>query len=640
MAMDRTYLLRLNFLPLQGPIPSFRIYRKLREPAEPKPSPDLFGFSLPINNESNERNSYWVSLDEAVGFETYFVRPDDNVHLTRRAMFQSLCQIVKKSLSGEDYEIPGEGFFEELSFNFNKYAEGQDQLTVQPYLLRETNVFGWLADFHFRANLPISDWRRVQQLSLSLDRNFKRNLDCYLDRMNRINSFLQKRRPILDSVILSGTNQYLSLAAEFESLPARRLRSKTYLFSNNNEAMSQFTGLQRFGPLEPLEAPPTLLFAFRERDRQAARTLALAIQGSPHKERFNFPGFESLFKSRVIVDGNPIILNELSLNDFKLALERVKKQRQTSPGTIPIFVLPEGDENGYREHKAVFTHEGIPTQVCTLRIINDNYALKWAIANIALQVFCKAGGKPWKVRPTQERTLIIGISQSHKLVERQGRKAIDKYFAFSVMTDNSGLFQQLRVLGESEKESSYLNELNQNVGQILKEASNEFSQVVIHTSFRLKSKEISTIEQTVRNAANATTKCRFAVVKVNHRNRFFGVNPAVNSLVPFEGTTIRLGGGEHLIWFEGIFPDKQTVTKAFPGPTHVAFLRVSTEDAIADDSLLQDLVNLSGANWRGFNAKSAPVSVFYCHLVADLVHEFQEGGLPLPQVQDLRPWFL
>jgi hypothetical protein len=114
----------------------------------------------------------------------------------------------------------------------------------------------------------------------------------------------------------------------------------------------------------------------------------------------------------------------------------------------------------------------------------------------------------------------------------------------------------------------------------------------------------------------------------------------VNSLVPFEGTTVRLGPREHLAWFEGIFPDKPTVTKAFPGPTHLEFLRMTEGSGIGDDELLQDIVNLSGANWRGFNAKSAPVSVFYCHLVADLVHDFHERGLPLPQVEIIRPWFL
>ena len=110
--------------------------------------------------------------------------------------------------------------------------------------------------------------------------------------------------------------------------------------------------------------------------------------------------------------------------------------------------------------------------------------------------------------------------------------------------------------------------------------------------------------------------------------------------MPFEATCVRLGPREYLLWFEGIFPDKTTVNKAFPGPTHVQFLHMTEDADIADRDLLQDLVNLSGANWRGFNAKSTPVSVFYCHLVADLVHDFHERGLPLPAVKDLRPWFL
>jgi hypothetical protein len=117
----------------------------------------------------------------------------------------------------------------------------------------------------------------------------------------------------------------------------------------------------------------------------------------------------------------------------------------------------------------------------------------------------------------------------------------------------------------------------------------------------------------VKETADQTVngESRFAVVKVNHRSRFFGANRSVNSLVPFEGTRVKLGHGEYLVCFEGIFPDKPTVTKAFPGLTHLQFLRVTEDQNISDEILLQDLVNLSGANWRGFNAKSAPVSIFY-----------------------------
>jgi hypothetical protein len=144
----------------------------------------------------------------------------------------------------------------------------------------------------------------------------------------------------------------------------------------------------------------------------------------------------------------------------------------------------------------------------------------------------------------------------------------------------------------------------------------------------------------VVRAAAAEKKCKFAVVKVNQRNRFFAVNQNVNSLVPYEASCLPLGHREYLLWFEGVFPDNPNVKKAFSGPTHLEFLKVSEEQMIGEEQVLQDLVNLSGANWRGFNAKSAPVSIFYCHLVANLIARFHEHNLALPEVKDLRPWFL
>ena len=301
--------------------------------------------------------------------------------------------------------------------------------------------------------------------------------------------------------------------------------------------------------MEALESPPVLLFAFREQDRQAARILARALQGGG-KERYSFPGFDSLFKVGLKIDAKPIILDELCLGSFQNALKRVEDQRASEPTTLPVFVLPEGDDNGYLQHKAVFTNAGIPTQVCTTKIINDDYALKWSVGNIALQLFCKAGGKPWKVKPTSERTLIMGISQAHKLRREDGETNVERHFAFSVLSDNSGLFQQIRVLGDAPNESDYLSELKDNLGSVLKEKTSLYDRVVIHTSFKLKRTEIRAIEDVARSASGNETKCRFAVVKVNHRSRFFGINPDFNSLVPFEATEAKLAHREYLIWFE------------------------------------------------------------------------------------------
>jgi hypothetical protein len=637
------YEVRLNFLPLIGQLPDFEIYRRVRvNPQEDRPEgDDIRCYSLPDENGAElQRSWYWISFTPLPGFEKARLTASVNNHLNLWVIFKSLAEACAQTLSAESYWASRWGFQREVHFNMRQHAEGWEQLIVQPYLLHISNTYGLLADFHFRKDPKVPFSRRVQQLSLSLNERFSRNLDCYVDRVGKIDEFLLERRSVL-SFALPGTLEKISFSEEYESLAGTRLRPKSYVFKDDRESRGQFSGLKDYGPLKGLGEKPTLLFIFRERDRQAARTLAAAIKGSTQRMRYSFPGFEQLFKISVSVDPNPIVLRDFSSQSMSDALLRI--QSGSSALCVPVVIMPDDDQDSYLTHKAVFSNAGVPTQVCTLGVIQDENTLKWSVANIALQIFCKAGGIPWKVRAAGERTLIIGISQSHKISPVDGDKKIEKYFAFSILTDSSGLFQKIQVLSESPEEKTYLDELRAQLVASLRDGANEFSRVVIHSSFKLQQKEIDQIQKAVEEVAAARgnqNACRFAVAKVNHHSRFFGTNPDVNSLVPYEGSVVKLGAGEYLVWFEGIFPDKPTVTKAFPGPTHIHFLRVPEGTEIVDEILLQDLVNLSGANWRGFNAKSAPVSVFYCHLVADLVHDFQEKNLPLPAIEDLRPWFL
>jgi hypothetical protein len=624
----------------------FKIYRrKCASPQEQRPLLDASAHKLPgITADEEKWQSYWVLLAPREGFEAFEFKPEWNADITRRIIFACLRRSIESQLRPTEYRFPDNNFIQEASLTMETYPEGVEELVVQPYSLKATRQTGFLVDFHFRLgkNVPFS--RKIQQLSLSLDRNYRRNVDYCVDRSSKIRRFLERRWPVFQAVTQPGNSAPLVTSRDFVTLPAERLRPKVYVFAGSKESKSQFTGLRDFGPLEPLDGPPRLLFVFREQDRQAARRLALSLRGLKQRSQFNFPGFKNLFKEDLEIDANPVILSDLSDKSMESALVSAKAARSNSPRLLPVIVLPNEENNGYFAQKAHFSHASMPTQVCTLRILEDEESLKWAIGNLALQIFCKAGGKPWKVRPTAEHSLIIGISQSHKCRVVDDKVQVEKYFAFSVLTDSSGLFQQLQVLGDSENHSVYINALRANLRKALEENAGRFNRVVIHTSFKLRLEEIRAIQQTTQDVAKATdkTKCRFAVIKVNHKSRFFGVNRAVNSLVPYEATKVKLSPSEYLVWFEGIYPDKPNVTKAFPGPTHLQFLRVNEDPAgpAEQRELLQDLVNLSGANWRGFNAKSAPVSVFYCHLVAELVHDFHERGLPMPAVHDIRPWFL
>jgi len=628
--------LHLNLLAVQDDCPQFTVYRKPRENSEPaSPANGLYAYELPLNSaDLTIRQNFLVRLTPHEGFTAFQTSPLAKIDLTRRVLFEALKAKASQVLSSGTFSMPDDSFRREVTFLLAKHNEGDEVIILQPYYLGAAKQFGFLVDFHFelRPGVPFS--RRIQQLSLSLDANFRRNLDYYADRRARINRWIKQHHTKLFPLAIHGAAAPVQIRSEFLPLPALQLRPKTYVVGGGKEYRSQFIGVKEAGPLETVAHCPPLLFIFREQDRELARRLARALKGS--ETQLNFPGFQKLFHLPVTISSDPVVVKDFSRQEMERALSRL--QTPNTANGIPIVVMPK-DEDAYINHKAVFAHAGVATQVCTVDTLNDDYALKWSIANIALQLFCKAGGKPWKVKPTEEHSLIVGISQSHKVVGNDSQKHIEKYFAFSVLTDSSGLFQSLDVMGQSDRESDYLQQLSDNLAKLLREQSERFNKVVLHTSFKLKQSEMAVIESVVKAAA-AEKKCKFAVVKVNQRNRFFAVNQNVNSLVPYEGAYLRLGHREYLLWFEGVFADNPSVKKAFPGPTHLEFLRVSDEKMIGDEQVLQDLVNLSGANWRGFNAKSTPVSIFYCHLVADLIRRFQERDLPLPEVKDLRPWFL
>jgi Piwi domain len=637
------YKIHLNFLAVQNPLPSFTTFRKRRDLSKNDRPDDLVSaYKLPnTRGDKEDWLAFWISPNPRSDFESFEVEAELNRELTKWFLFLGLRKAAAARLKDDQLHVPDKSFIEEVSFVMVRHEEGEETLVIQPYYLKAENRFGLLADFHFRLAKGVPFSRRVQQLSLSVDHSGRRNLDCYVDRIAKIKTFVDQRWDVLSSIQIPGASEPLTIVKDFFPVRAGRLRSRVYVFAGERESKSQFAGLKQHGPLKGLEASPKLLFVFREQDRQAARILATSLRGAKGNERFAFPGFKSLFKIDLDIDHDPVVVTDFSEAELEKALSRAKRERQTHDALIPVIVLPDGEDEGYLRQKAMFVHSEIPTQVCTLRLLRDPDMLKWAIGNLALQVFCKAGGQPWKVRPAPaERSLIIGISQSHKLKLEGERRSVEKYFAFSVLTDSSGLFHDIQVLGESENQDEYLSRLRSSLNKILAESAESFGRVVVHTSFKLRHNEMKAIEDVVRHAASDKTSCRFAVIKVNHRCRFFGVNRSVNSLVPYEATQLRLGPGEYLVWFEGIFPDNPTVNKAFPGPTHLQFLRVNKENAISPDVLLQDLINLSGANWRGFNAKSAPVSVFYCHLIADLVRNFHKQGLPMPAVKDIRPWFL
>lgn len=94
-------------------------------------------------------------------------------------------------------------------------------------------------------------------------------------------------------------------------------------------------------------------------------------------------------------------------------------------------------------------------------------------------------------------------------------------------------------------------------------------------------------------------------------------------------------------WYRGSLPIESGSSESLKGERHIEFYYASQK--LSDSAkmrYLQDVINLSGANWRGFNAKSLPVSIYYCQLIARRIKEFDAYGYEDVQIETSTPWFL
>lgn len=230
-------------------------------------------------------------MDPTHGFEPFSFNSEWNYDLTRHFVFQALKRSIERQLAPEEYRVFEGGFLQEIDLLMCNHVEGDEVLVIQPYFLKAIQRVGFLVDFHFKLKKGIAFNRRILQLSLSLDKNLRRNLDYCSDRAAKIREFVERRWSIFQGLVVEGASNALQVSKEFAAVPADRLRSKIYTFAHQKESQSQFMGLREFGPLSSLEVPPTLLFVFREQDRQAARLLAVSLKGMKQRGQFNFPGF-------------------------------------------------------------------------------------------------------------------------------------------------------------------------------------------------------------------------------------------------------------------------------------------------------------------------------------------------------------
>ena len=312
------------------------------------------------------------------------------------------------------------------------------------------------------------------------------------------------------------------MARQLVELSLNRLDVKTYVVGSDRESNSQFMGVRQNGPLEQCPEDARLYFLFKEEHRPLSRELFFALRGDTFH---TFPGMRDMFHLPVSSDR----VSGASLVDFSnREIMRIRDQvvvDAAGRNVVPIFLTPfskhdEPEENeSYWRLKHAFLSKGLPIQVVASETVSNRNKLKWSVAGIGLQIFAKLGGVPWKVRPRTDRCLIVGVGQAH----RESKSGIERYFAYSVLTDSSGVFEEVRVLGEAEKEEHYYENFSSNLRKIFEDYADRFSSFVIHSTFKIRRRELEYIAKVLSERKEQEAIGEFVSLKFNDRKSFFWI---------------------------------------------------------------------------------------------------------------------
>ena len=621
--------LSLSFLPLANSDFSFEVYRRSVDGVKLQ---EEFRYNLPFSSGQNDiRDDFFVSFvprDESI---KYVCNSFDNVKMTQKWLSFQLHSKTNKTIQTSDF-FTGTSFIPRISYIIQRTQYGSQVVDVEPYFLKSTGEFGFLIDFRFAANEKGRYSIEAKKLSLSLAPDGLKNKNFYTDKYRKVKEFIEKTIPRLFSMQYAGG--VLDISRELRSLPCSLLKEKLYVFGDGKTDVNQFSGLSAHHPLFQPQKEPLYVFIFHKSRINVSRELVKALRGETYN---TFPGMQKMFD---VGFANDKILSIQVDNYTKERLASIESQLESiiqqhpESQIVGIFAGIQKDFDESQPHspyyivKNIFLKKGLAVQAVTIEQALKRDGLKWSISGIGLQLFVKLGGVPWKVVPQNDNCVIFGISSAH-LKNADG--SIRRYYAYSVCFDSSGLYRRLDLLSTSDSKSSYMQSLKQRVAQTLQEQiKTGITKCAIHVPFKLRKDEMDCLRDCIKEYKQDHADIEIVFVKINVENRFFGYS-SYNSKVPLSGSYIELSNREFLVWFEGLQQGKENLvtSQAVTNPVHIEFLGTENLTPEQIKGHLQDVINLSGANWRGYNAKHTPVSIYYPELIARFIGRFDQYGLEM-----------
>jgi hypothetical protein len=407
-----------------------------------------------------------------------------------------------------------------------------------------------------------------------------------------------------------------------------------------------YKGLKLHGPFDSSQVElvdKSILFVFPKTLQPLAHRLADALKNG-HK---GYPGFAKMFRvpfSGQMMASLPI---DADLDSPRAAAASYREQiaawstngRDADP-QLALVLVPHSErwqtERPYYEAKAAFARLGIPTQMVTTELIDDERQFGWSVANIALAAFAKLGGVPWTIEaPADDHDLVLGIGRA----DIRRHDGVDRIFGYAVSFTSNGLYRQTWSFTPAADEATYLSRLEDAVVNALDadvDADQPPERLVVHLGKKTRAGEIDAVRSAMERADLALPAL---FMRLDDSHLYDIADGRTDTLAPPKGLAVRLGPQRMLLQAEAAGPLGPP-----DGPLLVELDDRSDGDADQLEGLVEQAYRLGHANWRGFNARSQPVTLVYGQLLARLVGYLEEvdtwdPALLRGELQG-RPWFL
>jgi len=318
-----------------------------------------------------------------------------------------------------------------------------------------------------------------------------------------------------------------------------------------------------------------------------------------------FKGFSKTFRTNI--DFVDFKATDFSKKSYDFCLNQVIKNNYD----LCYVIFDTIDSKIYSLVKTRLLGNGIPCQVINHNKINiPDDQLQWIIENIALASYAKVGGTPWVIHAVEDKPeIVIGVSRAMD----RSRKVI---VGFTTVFKHNGDF----ILFHSKSPIIGWEKYEEGLGVLIREAIEEYTKrektpksVVFHFH-KNPGREINVIKKELEGL-----DIEYALLHLNSFSNFKLFDTTHKTCTPLAGLEVNLSRNSALLLSDG---RSETGTRPYlgvPSVLEITMNKSSTMDLGEFPRLIKQIYDFAHINWRGFNAKTIPVTINYSYLIARLI---------------------